>query len=184
MKYILILLIGLLAFSCKTDKNKPEDYYAQEETDSLVTNLITYVFAKAPGATDSTKWEPKFRSFYTNNLPSFHLENYTIAPNGWHYYFLIRPVGGSDKRRGVVGKFKLAKNSLVPIQFEETINTPHLDEELVRERGKFLFQELVKNDNLDKYMTMKHYIEWPDNSLIYNKKTNSWVPPTSKILSN
>ena len=63
----------------------------------------------------------------------------------------------------------------MPTVFEEIVNTPHLDEEVVRERGRFLFRELVKEGNLDKYLTMKHYIEWPDSRLIYDKKVNEWV---------
>ena len=163
--------------SCQADKYKISKYYTDSERDTLLTNMITYVYAKAPDATDSTKWKSQFRSFYKKSLPSFYIENYFIAENGWHYYFMIRPVGGSPKRRGVIGKFKLEKGSLKPIEFEETVNTPHLDEEIVRERGSFLFKELVRSGNLDKYLAMRHYIQWPDSTLIYDKKTNNWVTP-------
>jgi hypothetical protein len=180
----LLIISFLFLLGCQADKYKTSKYYTNSERDSLLVNMITYVYTKAPGATDSTKWEPQFRTFYKNSLPSFFIENYFIAENGWHYYFMIRPVGGSSKRRGVIGKFKLEKGSLKPTEFEETVNTPHLDEEIVRERGSFLFKELVNNGNLDKYLSMKHYIEWPDSTLVYDKKTNNWVVPNSKISAN
>lgn len=176
MKFTLLILTIFL-ISCQSEPNNIDNYYTESERDSLLTNIITYVYLKAPGAGDSTKWAPQFRTYYKNSLPSFRIEKYTIE-NGWHYYFLIRPVGGSEKRRGVIGKFKLIEKSLMPYDFEEAVCTPHLDEELVKERGSFLFQEYIKMGNLDKYLAMKHYIEWPDSSLIYNKKINSWTSPT------
>jgi hypothetical protein len=171
-----LLILTILFISCKSEPYNINNYYTESERDSLLTNIITYVYIKAPGATDSTKWEPKYRTFYKNSLPSFHIDKYAIK-NDWHYYFLIRPVGGSDKRRGVIGKFKLKEKSLMPFEFEEVVCTPHLDEEIVKHRGGFLFQEYLKSDNLEKYLPMKHYIEWPDSTLIYNKITNSWEVP-------
>jgi aspartokinase-like uncharacterized kinase len=94
------------------------------------------------------------------------------------YYFLIsRPVAGRiDLRRGVVGRFILKKGSLMPDNFEEVVNTPHFSEELVTERGGFLFRELVKKGKLDEYLSMKHYVEWPDKYLKYDKINHSWAP--------
>ena len=65
----------------------------------------------------------------------------------------------------------------MPTEFEEVVNTPHLDEKVLKERGKFLFTELIKTGNLDKYLPMKHYVEWPDVNLVYDKKLNEWVAP-------
>lgn len=63
----------------------------------------------------------------------------------------------------------------MPENFEEVVNTPHFSEELVVERGTFLFQALIKKGNLDEYLTMKHYVEWPDKYLKYDIKKNTWV---------
>jgi len=51
-------------------------------------------------------------------------------------------------RRGVVGSFTLDSASLMPKNFKEIINTPHLAEEIVKERAGFLFKELVKKGKL------------------------------------
>ena len=105
------------------------------------------------------------------------MEDYQIKADGWHYFFLIRTVGSSDKRRGVLGRFHLYPGSLMPRDFEEIVNTPHLTEEEVKERGQFLFNKLVEQGNLDQYMNMKHYIEWPDSTLMYDKVRHQWVAP-------
>jgi hypothetical protein len=75
----------------------------------------------------------------------------------------------------VVGKFTLKEGSLMPEKFEEVVNTPHFSEELVVERGSFLFKELVRKGNLTEYLSMKHYVEWPDKYLVYDKKKKTWV---------
>lgn len=176
-----ILLIALVVFSCQNNTNKVSKYFNESERDTLLTNMITYIYVKAPYATNATRFEPQFRKFYVESLPKFSLENYYIAPDSTHYFFLIRPVGNTIKyRRGVIGKFKLknsaaAAGSLMPTAFEEVVNTPHLEENLVKERGAFLFKEIIKTGNLDKYLNMKHYIEWPDSTLVYDKNINEWV---------
>jgi hypothetical protein len=93
------------------------------------------------------------------------------------YYFLTRPVANINVfQRGVVGTFKLKKGSLMPTEFKEVVNTPHLKEADVLERGAFLFRELKTKGKLDDYMVMKDYIQWPDSTLQYNENINRWAP--------
>ena len=175
-KIVIHFLFSILLFSCTSKKHQVGDYFTNNQRDSLLTNIITYIYIPAPKANNETKFQPQFRDFYTKNISKFNLLNYFQAEDGWNYFLLIRPVaGGSLFKRGVLGKFKLAKNSLVPTQFEEVANTPHLKEGIVQERSKYLFQELIKNGNLDKQMPMKQYIEWPDEHLNYDKKTYQWI---------
>lgn len=176
MKKILIILIVVFFTACNSKKYQVSDYFTDNQRDSLLTDIITYVYINAPQATNKTKFQPQFRGFYAKSLSSFNLQNYYQSKDGWNYFFLIRPVGASPKfRRGVLGKFKLKENSLTPTDFEEIANTPHLEEEVVKKRGKYLFQELIKNGNLDKQIPMKQYIEWPDKHLAYDKKLNEWI---------
>ncbi len=175
-KSAFLLLIPLFIFSCQSNTNKVSKYFSESERDTLLTNMITYIYVKPTYANNATRFQAQFRKYYVESLPKFSLENYFIAPDSTHYFFLIRPVGNTLKyRRGVLGKFKLKHGSLMPIDFEETINTPHLEEAVVKERGAFLFKELVKKGNLNDYLAMKHYIEWPDSTLVYDKKINEWV---------
>ena len=166
------LLVGL---ACQpSNPYQASQYFSEKERDTLLTNIITYVYAKAPGATNDTRFQSQYRKFYVTMLPSFYLENYYIAPDSTHYFFMIRPVGNHPtQRRGVLGKFKL--KSLMPVEFEEIANTPRLEEEVLRQRGHYLFKELIKNGNLNPQLSMKHYIEWPDSTLRYDKQKNEWV---------
>jgi len=173
---ILTLLFSVLFLSCNSKKYQASDYFTDNQQDTLLTNIVTFIYIPAPKATNETKFQPQFRDFYTKNITKFSFLNYYQAEDGWHYFLVIRPVaGGSLFKRGVLGKFKLKENSLMPTEFEEVANTPHLKEGIVQERSKYLFQELIKNGNLDKQIPMKHYIEWPDEHLAYDKKKHEWM---------
>jgi hypothetical protein len=175
-KVFLVSLLVAIIFSCQPKKYSVSKYFSDNERDTLLTNIITYVFAKAPNATTANRFDAQFRQFYVKSLPNFRIEKYHQTPDGWNYFFIIRPVGNSPKyKRGVLGKFRLKEDSLIPEAFEEVVNTPHLEEKVLIERGSFLFQELIKKGNLDNYLAMKHYIEWPDANLVYDKNINEWV---------
>jgi hypothetical protein len=178
MKNILLLIpLFWTLLACGGNPYSTKQYFSDAERDTLLTNIITFISAKAPNATNSNRFEPQFKAYYQKALPQYTIESISKTADGTTYYFfLIRPVGSSPNvRRGVLGKFKLAEGSLMPTNFEEIVNTPHLDEATVKERGGFLFKELLKNGSLDKYLSMKHYIEWPDSMLVYDKKINEWV---------
>ena len=115
------------------------------------------------------------RNEYVKRLPGYQFVHLTKDTNEVYYFLISRPVAGRiDLRRGVVGRFILKKGSLMPDNFEEVVNTPHFSEDLVKERGGFLFRELVKKGKLDEYLSMKHYVEWPDKYLKYDKIIFLW----------
>jgi hypothetical protein len=177
MKKILApIFISLFIFSACHSKDEVEYYFSDSERDTLLTNVITYVSENATYANLDNRFQKKFRAEYVSRLPLFHFVKLTKMENGDCYFLLSRPVANlKSLRRGVVGKFRLKAGSLMPENFEEVVNTPHFSEELVEERGSFLFAELVKKGNLDEYLPMKHYVEWPDKYLTYDKKKNTWV---------
>ena len=140
------------------------------------TNIITIISEKALYATDSTKYQAQFRSEYVKRLPLYQFVHLVQDTTGKYTYLISRPVAGRmDLRRGVLGTFTLKPNSLEIDQFEEVVNTPHFDEKTVTERGGFLFRELANKGYLTEYLNMKHYVEWPDSTLRYDKKKRSWV---------
>ncbi len=175
MKNIILgFFVAISIFSCQSKNSKFNLYLSVNQQDSLLVNVVTYLYTLAPNATTITRFQPQFREFYTKNSTKFTLENLQKSPDGWNYFFVIRPVGGGEFKRGVLGKFKLKENSMMPTEFEEIANTPHLKEEIVKERGEYLFRELLKNGNLNAQIPMKQYIEWPDEHLAYDKKIHEW----------
>ena len=171
--YVILSFFGLAG--CHS-KDEAAYYFSDSERDTLLTNIISIISEKALYATDSTKYQARFRAEYINRLPFFRFVHLTKDTSGVYTYLISRPVAGlKDLRRGVIGTFTLKPNSTEIDQFEEVANTPHFDEETVKERGGFLFRELAKTGSLTKYFSMKHYVEWPDSTLKYDKQKRTWV---------
>ncbi|MDI9862896.1 hypothetical protein QM480_01065 [Flectobacillus sp. DC10W] len=176
MKHLFAFTFILLFFTQCGSKKEPLQYFSESERDSLLTDMITYVYVPAPYANNQTKFDAIYRPFYIKSLPSFYLQNYFEADNGYAYFFMIRPVGSSPVyRRGVLGKMKLDPKTHKITEFEEIVNTPHMKEEEVREKGQFLFNKLIEKGNIQEYLGMNQYIQWPDSTLKYDKPTHTWV---------
>jgi hypothetical protein len=174
---IVFVLISCFVYWGCSEKGAADKYYSSQEKDSLLVNMITYMDAYAPGATNSTRFDNRFRPYYEKKLAQYSIEKYQIAPDSTHYFFVIRPVGrGQLFQRGVGGRFKLKEGSLKPVDFEEMWCTPHMKEvEVIKERGNYLFTEMAEKGSVDHLLSMKHYIEWPDSMLVYSKERNEWV---------
>jgi hypothetical protein len=174
--FILVALGVTGVWSCKNNPYEVKSYFSDNERDTLLANIITYTSQYAKGATNATRFAPQFRKEYVSRLPQYKFANYFIAPDSTHYFFVIRPVGsGGGFQRGIGGKFKMG-NNLMPTDYEELWCTPHFkDENVIYERGGFLFKAMTKNGNIDKFLTMKLYVEWPDSTLVYDKKIHEWV---------
>ncbi|GAB2764057.1 hypothetical protein GCM10027275_01400 [Rhabdobacter roseus] len=147
------------------------------ERDTLLVNMITYMDAPAPGATSQTRFEPRFRPYYQKRLSLYTLEEHQVVDDSLHYFFVVRPVAGSRLyQRGVGGRFSLKEGTLQPAHFEEMWCTPHFkDSTLVRERGGYLFKEMVQKGTVAHLLGMKHYLEWPDSTLVYDQQAHEWV---------
>jgi hypothetical protein len=178
MKKILVaLVVTFFALVGCHSKDEAAYYFSDSDRDTLLTNIISIISEKVLYASDSTKFQAQFRAEYVKRLPLFHFVQLTKDTSGTYTYLISRPVAGrKDLRRGVVGTFTLKPNSLAIDQFEEVANTPHFEEALVKERGGFLFKELAKTGSLTaEYLSMKHYVEWPDSTLKYDKQKRAWV---------
>lgn len=168
----------ILVFSCQsTSKYAPEKYFNATQQQELLANMVTYIDAPAPGSDARTKFNVPYRKYYIQKAGKYQLLHLYLAPDSTYYYFLIRPAGNDIRyKRGVGGSFRLKNNSLAPVAFEETFNTPRLTEKEAAERGYYVFSELVKKQDISHLLSMKHYIEWPDSSLRYDKHSYSWIP--------
>lgn len=172
-----LLLIGAGAGGChgQQDPYAVAHYYSPDKQDTLLVNMITYIYRKPSPADHQTRHDPRYRRYYVGELPNFEIDRYFIASDSTHYYFLIRPARHPQgDRRGVGGRFRLAQDTRI-YDFEEIYNTPILPEEEIRKRGRLVFKEMVENKgNIDRYVDDKGLVEWPDDRLRYDRQKKEW----------
>lgn len=177
-------LLTMVLVGCQKDEYSPERYCSEPERDSLLTNIITYMGPYAKGATNETRFEPRFRSEYVAQLKSYQFKSYFISKDSTHYFLVIRPVGGGAIfKRAVGGKFKIQSKSLLPVEYEEMWCSPHFkkDSTVLNERADYVFSEMIKKGNVNHLLSMKHYIEWPDSMLQYDKTKHEWAATKKAI---
>ena len=174
MKYIIALLLSAVVFGACTTKDKYHiaTYYNLHEQDSLLTSIVSYIFEAPTYALKKDRFANKYRGFYSNAVGQFSILKYYIADNGTHYFYVMRPGWRPTDKRGVCGYFKMGKNFKLT-DFHEVAVTPMLTEADVKGRCAFLFDEMV-NGNINKFLTMPTYVQWPNSITYYDTITYEW----------
>jgi len=172
-KILLIGLLGCVAFGCER-KDDPLSYYAPAERDSLLTDIITYVYIRPPGTTAQSRFEPAFRSYYVNHLQDFQFKKYFVSEEDVHYFYLIRPARGPQGNiRGVGGSFRLHEGKIV--SFKEVFNTPIANQESLDKKGEELFNWMARHGHVKEYLKNPDYIQWPDKMTYYDTLQYEWL---------
>lgn len=173
----LILMVSVIFFSCKNEKGyKPGLILSKSQQDTLLTDMITYIYIRPASSNNQTRHESQYRSYYSGQLNKFSFENYHITPDSLHYFYLIRPAYQGQKR-GVGGKFRIdpaRQGSQRLTEFEELFNTVIMPEDSLRSVGNRIFRYLVAHHHLDPFLYDPAIVEWPDRRLKYDKTENEW----------
>ncbi|MFT2007230.1 hypothetical protein ACMA1I_01020 [Pontibacter sp. 13R65] len=173
----LLIFITILFTNCSTDpKYQVTNYYpTQQQQDTLKANLITYVGVPPKNVSGLNRFKPIYRKHYISFLPKYELDRYYIADDSTHYFFMVRPARSAKGpvQRGVGGRFRKNSRGRI-IDFEELYNTPILEAEEIREKGRALFSEMVKTGSIESYADNRAFVEWPDDRLKYSKATYEW----------
>jgi hypothetical protein len=170
--YMLLLVAGIASCS---DKYDPATYFTAPERDSLLADIITYVYVRPSGANWDTRFNLEFRKFYVSQLPKFRFENLYRDESGNYYYFIIRPARSVEgTQRGVGGTFRLDERNKI-IRFNEVYVTPVGDLVELRKMGVELFEHMVRTGNVEQYMLNDVYLEWPNAWTDYDTVRHEWL---------
>ena len=174
MRWTFLLVVVVVLSACQ-DKYAVHHYHTEEEADSLLVDIITYVYVRPQYADWKTRFEPKFRKYYVSQLDKFRFEKYFVDEHGVHYYYLIRPARSAQGNiRGVGGTFRLDETGKI-IEFKEVFNTPVAALPDLQKRGDELFRRMVRHGNVDDYLRHPDYIEWPDAMTYYDTLQHEWL---------
>lgn len=151
-----------------------EQYFPGNQKDTLLTNMVTFIYRRPSRATQATRTNPEFRAYYVRSAPLFEYVYHHRTEDGVHYYYLIRPARSLEgDKRGVGGRFT-TNEDLELVTFEEIFNTTIMDEDHLRTYGLQLFEEMVTEGNVNRFLPDQNIIEWPDHRLKYNKERREW----------
>ncbi len=174
--YLLIIMICFLSSCSKEqDQYRVGNYLDKTQADTLLVDVVTYI-ATREGIDPDKRFDKAYRSAYRELAKRFEYDQYFISEkDSTHYILLMRHVR-NQKVRAVAAKVKLSGDRIV--DFEESFVSPAITYEEARERGRFIWREWIKNGNIDQYVKMKTYIEWPGTKYRYDKTAYKWVVRT------
>jgi len=171
-KLSIALLIAVVACSTPGSKYEPSKYYDDQERAELLSKIVTYLFIAPPYTAMKDRFEPQHKEFYDFHSKKFSLDELYIDDNKHHYYLVIRPGASVDQVRAVGGYFDVADNKQLK-NFRERFVTPLLADSVAKERGRFLFDEMVKG-TLESHLAMTSYVQWPNKISYYDSTTYEW----------
>jgi hypothetical protein len=166
----------LFIVSCTKDKYSIFRNYDKAQQDSIMASIITYIYTAPPYVDMKDRFKSQHRKFYANTAvrSQFSIEKFYLnETNGLNYFLVIRPGANSQQKRGVGGYFKLRGDNQLS-GFREAFVTPIMTQAEIKDRGAFLFDKMVRGE-IDEYLKMKSYVQWPNEASSYDTITYQWV---------
>jgi hypothetical protein len=160
--------------AAKKAKYDVHQWFPGDTADTLLTNMVTWIYKRPTEAINQDRSDPRFRYWYLRHTPQFTHLYHHLAADGTHWFYLIRPARSvHGDLRGVGGRFR-TNAKLEMLDFEEVFNTPIMPRADLERTGLLLFEEMLANGNVDKYLADRSLIEWPDDRLKYDKDRREW----------
>jgi hypothetical protein len=186
MKVWSILLI-LLVLACDANKKNPYDisnYFDKSSQDTLMANVITYIYKVPKGVRKENKFNAEYRQLYVKQIEQFKWVHYYVDDNHQHFFYLIRPARNvKGYKRGVAGSFRLNDN-LELDDFREILNTPMQPEEEIIQKSDYLWQDLMYFKHVERYLHNREFIEFPGEGCQYDFEKKEWRYDRAKSTSN
>ncbi len=140
-----------------------------------MVDVVTYIYKRPRGVSKEDRFNPNYRSKYASVINDFEfIHLYLNEPDSTYFFYLMRPAKSPDKKvRGVGGKFRI-DDSLRITYFREIFNTPMITADEVHSKGKYLWDDLMYFNNVDRYYLNKDFIEFPDEGCKYDTIHYEW----------
>lgn len=175
---IIIFFISYL-FGCSSSEHKyhPDRVLSDKQKDEVMHTIVRYIAKLPKKASDSTKFDSRYDEHYERQVQGHQFMGYHIAKDGEHF-FLISRIAPSIHEMYVAtgGRLRFDKNKNL-IEYEEVFRTWKLPMEQLEERGLYLFDLMIKGEDLSPYYADKagfNYIEFPDQNVYYSKENRKW----------
>ncbi len=173
--FSILFIVAVSLFSACKDKYDVNSYVSIAGRDTLLADIITYIYVRPTYSDWQSRFDPQFRKYYVSQIGKFRFEKYFINDKGIHYYYLIRPARSAEGSiRGVGGTFRLNEKGKI-VSFKEVFNTPIAALPELQQRGEELFNRMVKQGNVNDYLKHPDYIEWPDKITYYDTIQHQWL---------
>jgi hypothetical protein len=168
----------LLSFACsKSNPYSPDEYLSKEDQAALIRQSVHYSVKLPPNSTNETKFNGEFDWYYDVAAKEYDLRELYPADDNSYYFLMTRQARSIwPAREAIGGKLIVNKNNNL-VDYDESFRTWKMTEDSLNERAFFLFDLMVKGEDLNPYQSKfkgDRYIEFPDDRYYYNTTENKW----------
>jgi len=182
MRFVISLFViscSVALISCKKSPPdyQPDTYISKDEQVAFKERIIRYVAKPPRRVIGNEKFNEEYDEHYANQVSGHELIAYYINKNDEHFFLMARIAPSMDvKWVATGGRLKYNKDKEI-MEYEEIFRTWKHPYQVMEERSKYLFDLMVRGEDLKLYYTATagfEYIEFPDEDVYYDKAARSW----------
>lgn len=169
----LAFLVGLSACTKSIEARKELDSKAY---DALLVKIAPYVVKKPDEFSYEQRFDKASKGFYLNfiQLTQAELKYYHEKDTAQFFFFSHRDLTSlKEHYRGLGGYYRTNENDSI-IFMNLLFHTPRFTKEEMEQKGKRLFESMINNGDVSRYINNRGFIETPNKDFYYNTKTNRW----------
>lgn len=172
---ILYFLLLLTIFACETS-HEAKKQLSKADYDQLLDNLSPYVIKKADAFSYEARFDAVNRPFYKNfiELTNAELSYHKRMDTANFFSFVYRDLTSLKEDYRVLGGYYRANSNDSIVFVNLLYHTPRFTAGELKGKDKMLFESMVKNGNVDRFIGKRNFIETPNEDFYYNTKLNRW----------
>jgi hypothetical protein len=172
---VLILLLLIVLVGCETSI-EAKKVLGTAEYDALLYKVAPFVIKKPDAYTYENRFDGANRPFYKNfiELTKSEISYFYKADTVSFFSFTYRDLTSLKEHYRVLGGYYKMneKDSIVFLNL--LYHTPRFTGAEMAEKGKLLFETMIRNGNVDRFIGSKNFVDTPNEDFYYNTKLNRW----------
>lgn len=172
----MLAAIAFCLISCQPQGYSPQEHLSAREQDAIVWSIIRYLGRPPEGSSNQNLFSPEFDSHYREQQSFFRLDAFYIKGDTSYFMLSRRAPSLEDKRVSVAGKLVIAEDGVLAY-YTEVFRTFKMPDPELKEKSLFLFDLMVRNEDLSRYERRRNaeeFIEFPDALNYYDDRERRW----------
>lgn len=184
--------LGVLLTNCDTQDSSTQpiqinqiDKLNEDDIFNFKSSIIRFIGRKPEEASHENKFNAYFDQHYLEQTQIHTLSHYT-KEDGKEYFVLTRIAPSVQLKYVAIGGFVVFDEQNEVKEIEEVFRTWKKTPEEIDTINNLLFHKMVSGEDLTPYYTkimgQDAYIEFPNDEVWYDKKSNTWASSREDVL--
>ena len=178
--FLVILACAAVLSNCSNKKSNynPDDCLTQEKQQALLQVMVRYASKLPPEATHETKFNPEFNWYYDRAVEESKILYCFLETSDSTYKLLVARQARSvtPMEEGIALRIKFDHSGGFEA-YDEVFRMWKMQADTLRNRGKFLFDKMVKGEDLSLYYSrfqQDRFIEFPNDRFTFDLEKRRW----------